>query len=79
MSWAKNYGIVNLYKVIRSLITTDDSFTMCVYTEDEELIRQIENLRDKMQQTLDYCREVVEKRTKYRITQERVEMRLMHE
>lgn len=36
-------------------------------------------LRGKMQQTLDYCRDVVEKRTKYRITQERVEMRLMHE
>lgn len=65
------------HKVIRSLITTDDSFTMCVYTEDAELIKQIEGVRDKMQRTLDYCRDVVEKRTKYRITQKHVVMRLM--
>lgn len=67
------------HKMIRSLITTDDSFTMCVYTEDEAMIRQIENVRAKMQRTLDYCREMVEKRTKYRITQRRVILRLMHD
>jgi hypothetical protein len=67
------------HKVIRSLITTEDAFTMCVYTEDAELIKQIESMRDKMQRTLDYCRDVVEKRTKYRITQKHVEMRLMHD
>ena len=67
------------HKVIRSLITNEDSFIMCVYTEDEELIKQIEAVHSKMQKTLDYCREMVEKRTKYRITQRRVEMRLMHD
>ena len=67
------------HKVIRSLITNEDCFIMCVYTEDEELIKQIEAVRLKMQKTLDYCREMVEKRTKYRITQRRVEMRLMHD
>ena len=67
------------HKVIRSLITNEDSFIMCVYTDDEELIHQIEAVRSKMQRTLDYCREMAEKRTKYRITQRRVEMRLMHD
>ena len=62
------------HKVIQKLITTEDAFTLCVKTEDDHILREIEKMRNKMQATLDYCRDVNEKRSRYRITQERVDL-----
>ena len=59
-------------KAIQALITNTDSFTMVVQTDDEELFDAIVNMREKMQKTLDYCRNVTEERTPFHITQKTV-------
>jgi len=38
------------------------------------VFKEIEKMRDKMQATLDYCRTVIDQRSPYRITQERVDL-----
>jgi hypothetical protein len=61
------------HMAIKDLITTYDSFIMIVKEiEDEKLYTGIVKMQDKMQRTLDYCREVAEKRSPYTITQKNV-------
>lgn len=62
------------HKVVQKLVTTEDAFTLVVKTDDENVMHEIEKMRDKMQATLDYCRDVTEKRSNYRITQQRVDL-----
>ena len=57
------------HEATKDLLITPDSFTMIVETDDEAVVAIIEEMRRKMQITLDYCRDVVEMRTDYRITQ----------
>ena len=58
-----------LHEAIRRLEVTPDCFIMKVETEDESLIPALEEQREKMQHTLDYCCGVTEKRSDYRISQ----------
>ncbi|MBO5552024.1 MAG: hypothetical protein J5966_08695 [Lachnospiraceae bacterium] len=62
-------------KGIKSLVTTDDAFTLVVDDEPKDIMDEIEEMRKKMQKTLDYCRDVTEKRTSFRITQQRVDIK----
>ena len=51
-----------------------DRFTMDVHTGDEAVYRGVCETRDKMQETLDLCRRVVQMRTPYCIRQSIVDM-----
>lgn len=64
-----------LLTVVRNLEVTPDSFIMEVETEDAALYAAIENVRGKMQETLDLCRNVVQARSNYCIHQQRVDIR----
>ncbi len=59
-------------RAVRELWIAPDSFTLLVETESEELREVIRKVAAKMQETLDNCRQAVNARTPYRITQERV-------
>ena len=60
------------HNAISALDITDEAFTMIVSTDKEELYSSIVKLRDKMQKTLDYCRDVTKKRSTYTISQEHI-------
>lgn len=60
------------HRVIRDMIISEDAFTLVVETQDAQLMESVRKLVQKMQNTLDYCREAVLGRTPYVITQERV-------
>ena len=51
-----------------------DRFVLDVQTEDEVLFLAIEEMAEKIQRTLEYCRKVVEARTPFRISQKQVEL-----
>ncbi len=59
-------------RAVRSLLMTEDAFTLQVETQEPEILEQIRRMAVKMQQTLDYCRGAVIGRTPYTITQKRV-------
>lgn len=58
------------HKAIRHVITKQDCFEMQVYTQDEQILDGVKVLKGKLEKTLEYCREVVDKRTPYKISQE---------
>ena len=60
------------HQAIKQLIINEDSFVMRVDTSDEEVYRGVLKLKDKLMQTLQECKEVVEKRTPYRIMQNEI-------
>ena len=60
---------------VRRLLVSDSAFTLEVSTAEEEIRSQIRKLAAKMQDTLDYCRAVVNDRTPYVITQKYVLVR----
>ncbi len=60
------------HEAIKDLEIKDDEFIMYVSTDDDKLFSQLEVVASKMQKTLDYCRQVVDTRTKYRINQKRI-------
>ena len=51
-----------------------DRFILDAYTDDDALWFAIEKMVKKMQDTLDYCRQVVELRSSCTITQKLVEL-----
>lgn len=57
---------------IKKLIISEDTFTMLVDTTDEEVYKGVLKLREKLNQTLQECKEVVEKRTPYNISQSEI-------
>lgn len=59
---------------IQDLLVSQDAFTILVDTKDENLMKSILEVVDKMQTTLDKCREAVLIRTPYVISQERIEI-----
>ncbi|MCR5688146.1 MAG: hypothetical protein K6G58_09005 [Lachnospiraceae bacterium] len=61
-------------KAVRSLITNRDEFIMVASAEAEDIKPELLKVRDKMQKTLDYCRQVADERSPYQITQKRVEI-----
>ena len=60
--------------VIKTLVTTDTSLLLYLSADMKEVPEEIEQMRKNMQRTLDYCRDLTEKRTPYLILQERVEI-----
>ena len=54
---------------------TRSVFIIETKTEDKELYSALEEMVVKMQKTLDVCRDVTEKRTKFVISQKRVILR----
>lgn len=62
-------------RAVRSLRVSDDAFTLEVGETDARIMEQVRLLVLKMQKTLDYCRAVVNGRTPYAITQEKVLIR----
>ena len=57
---------------VRSLLVTESAFILQVVTQETEIREKIRQLVIKMQTTLDYCRDVVSRRTPFVITQEKV-------
>ena len=60
------------HEAIRRMTIYPDRIELDVQTDDEEVYTAVEKLADKLQQTLEYCVKVVEDRTTYQITQEKV-------
>lgn len=61
-------------KAVRQLLVTKDEFVLYVDPSDELILGHIREMVVKMQKTLDFCRRVVELRTPFVITQQRVRM-----
>ena len=62
------------HEAVKSLEIREKEFIMLVDTDDEKLIEKLNILVSKMQKTLDNCRDVVNKETPYKITQEIVRL-----
>lgn len=60
------------HQAIKQFIIDDEEFVMVVDTSDETVYEGVLKLKDKLLQTLRECREVVEKRTPYRISQSKI-------
>ena len=61
-----------LHKAVKDLLVKDTEFIVEADASVPAIREGLEDLRDKMQKTLDVCREAVNERTPYRITQETV-------
>jgi Na+-driven multidrug efflux pump/anti-sigma regulatory factor (Ser/Thr protein kinase) len=59
-------------QAIKSIVMTRDSFILTSSTDEEEIYNSLLAMVDKMQKTLDYCVEVVAKRTQFTISQKKV-------
>ncbi len=57
---------------IRSMHMTGNAFVLFCKTDDESIYSEVQKMAEKMQKTLDYCRDVVSKRTDFEIRQSRV-------
>lgn len=63
-----------VHRIIKTLHIEEDKFILDVDSSDEELYNEAVDWIRKLQETLDYCRDVVEKRTKFSIRQKTVEI-----
>ena len=59
-------------QAIRNMVMTTDAFILSCSTDDEEIFNSLLAMVGKMQSTLDYCRNVVENRSSFIITQKKV-------
>lgn len=64
----------SLHKAVRNLRITETEFVVEAHTDDPRYQNGIIELCGKMQDTLDHCRNAVNGRTPYRITQETVRL-----
>lgn len=60
------------HEAVRGITVTDAAFTLDIKTDDEEIMDKLRVMKEKMQKTLDECREAVIGRTPFTITQEKV-------
>ncbi|MBP5288756.1 MAG: hypothetical protein J6Z79_02670 [Clostridia bacterium] len=60
------------HRAIRDLLVEKDAFILVTDTEDEEMLQHIRELTEKMYQTLATCRDAVNGRTPYLITQKEI-------
>lgn len=65
----------NMHRAVRGLEITEDAFTLTVDASDARIFEELKKMTVKMQKTLDECREAVEGRTPYAISQEKVLIR----
>ena len=60
------------HDAVRDLIIKQDQFEMIIKTDDDDIASKLQIVANKMQKTLDYCRNAVNDKTSYTITQQRV-------
>ena len=60
------------HEAIKKMTIFPDRIELEVKTEDTDVYTAVEKLANKLQRTLDYCVKVVDERTEYKITQEKV-------
>lgn len=70
MDWRKHYAIEHME-------ITDDAFVLYIDSDDSEVIDFVNSCVDKLQETLDLCRNVTNSRTKYKIKQDKVITKLV--
>ena len=63
------------HRAVRDLLIDRDAFTLLIDDSDPVIVEKIKRMADKMQQTLDTCRDAVNGRTPYEITQQRILLR----
>lgn len=63
------------HRAVRDLLIDRDAFTLLIDDSDPVIVEKIKRMADKMQQTLDTCRDAVNGRTPYEIPQRRVLLR----
>ncbi|MCR4908902.1 MAG: ATP-binding protein [Lachnospiraceae bacterium] len=61
-------------EAVKSMKITKESFILFAQTKDEDIREAIEKMVVKMQETLDYCRDIVNAKTDFKITQKKVEL-----
>lgn len=59
-------------QAIRSLRMTKEGFVLTAETDEEAVYASLKKMTEKMQKVLDYCREVIEKRTPCTLTRKKV-------
>ena len=57
------------HEAVKSLEIDEDKFTMIISSDNQNILDRLNILAGKMKKTLDYCRDVVNSRTHYQITQ----------
>ena len=62
------------HEAVNDLIINEDEFIMKVSTNKDSIFKLLEVMAGKMQKTLDQCREAVNHRSKFLITQERIKI-----
>lgn len=65
------------HQAIRHLDVQKDAFVLEIDRGEKEVYEAIRELEIKLDETLQYCRNVVKKRTPYRISQERIEEKII--
>ena len=70
-------GEINLieflkHEAVRGLDIKENEFVMKIKTDDEKIAKGLNDVASKMQKTLDQCRDVVNNKTSFNITQEKV-------
>lgn len=63
------------HRTVRELVISRDAFTLMIDDSDPVILAMIQKTAAKMQQTLDTCRDAVNGRTPFEITQRRVVLR----
>ncbi|MEG2801172.1 MAG: hypothetical protein RR890_04560 [Longicatena sp.] len=69
---AKDIMEFKKHNAIRAIITNEKTFTMEVDTSDEIIFKEILKLVKKLNQTLNECRDVINNKTPFKITQEEI-------
>lgn len=64
-------------RAVKELVVSEKTFTLMVKTDEEHILAGIRRMADKMQLTLEVCKDAVLGRTPYVITQDTVEISLM--
>lgn len=57
---------------VKTMKTTSKAFVLTAITDDKEVKKSLVEMAGKMQDTLDYCRDVVEKRTDFVLSQKKI-------
>ena len=63
------------HRAVRDLLIDRDAFTLLIDDSDPVIVEKIKRMAEKMQQTLDTCRDAVNGRTPFEITQQRILLR----
>lgn len=64
-------------RAVKELVVSEKTFTLMVKTDEKHILAGIRRMADKMQLTLEVCKDAVLGRTPYVITQDTVEISLM--